>query len=76
MPRFVNQTFIVLVLVLLGFDGSLTTISVSMNNQPCIVYTAVVEVVILLKIHLVEYVCLIKLGVNLKVFNMIKGINE
>ena len=34
------------------------------------------EVVILLKIHLVEYVPNKKVDVNLKVFDMIKGINE
>ena len=37
MPGFIKQTFIVLVLVLLGFGGSLTTKCVSINNQPCMV---------------------------------------
>ena len=37
MPRFIKQRFIVLVFVLLGFGGSLTTKCVSINNQPCMV---------------------------------------
>ena len=37
MPRFINQMFIVLVLLLLGFGGLLTEKCVSINNQPCIV---------------------------------------
>ena len=71
MPGFIKKTFIVLVLVLLGFDGSLATNCVSMNNKPCIfrpfnvitvhlllVYPGAMEVVILLKVHLVKYVFL------------------
>ena len=37
MRRFINQTSIVLVLVLLRFGGSLTAKCASKNNQPCIV---------------------------------------
>ena len=96
MPGFIKQMVIILVLVLLGFGGSLATKSLSMNNEPCMVrpmliylnqmnfitthlslaQTGVMEVVILLKIHLVEYVPNKKDDVNLKVFDMIKGINE
>ena len=35
MVKFIKQTFIVLVLGLLGFGGSLATKCVSMNNQSC-----------------------------------------
>ena len=38
---FIKQ--IVLVLVLLGFGGSLTTECVSMNNQPCMVRPTLVD---------------------------------
>ena len=37
MPRFIKHTFIVLVLLLLGFGGLSTTKCVSINNQPCMV---------------------------------------
>ena len=33
MPRFIKQTFTVLVLLLLGFSGSLTTKCISLNKQ-------------------------------------------
>ena len=43
MPGFIKQTFIVLVLVLLGITGSLNTKYVSMNNHPCMVRPTLVD---------------------------------
>ena len=37
MPGFIKQMVIFLVLVLLGFGGSLATKSLSINNEPCMV---------------------------------------
>ena len=63
-----KQNFVVLMLVLLCFSGALTIKCLSMNNNPYIVRSTlfnlnpdhVMGVAILLKIHLVEYVFLIK----------------
>ena len=38
-----NQTYIVLVLGLLGFGGSLAIKCISMNNKPCIVKLTVID---------------------------------
>ena len=43
MPRFIEQTFFVLVLMLLGPGGSLATKSVSMSNQPCSVRLTLID---------------------------------
>ena len=43
MPRFIKQTFIVLVLVLLGFDGSLVTKYLYTNNQSCMIKPTLFE---------------------------------
>ena len=37
MLGFIKQTYVFLALVMLGFNGSLTTKCVSMNSQPCMV---------------------------------------
>ena len=71
MPRFIKPTHMVLVLALSGFGGSLAIKSVSMNNKPLLTFTGllnhpfiisldrckfVIQILILLKIYLVEYV--------------------
>ena len=43
MPAFIKQMFIVLVLVLLCFGGSMAINCVSMNNQPCMVRPTLVD---------------------------------
>ena len=44
MTGFIKQTFIVLVVVLLGVSGSLATKCVSMNNQSCMVRPTLIYV--------------------------------
>ena len=43
MLGFIKQTFIVSVLVLLGFGGSLVTEYAFMNNQPCMVRSMLID---------------------------------
>ena len=43
MPGFIKQMFILLVLVLFGFGGSLSTKCVFMNIQPCIVRPTLID---------------------------------
>ena len=97
MPRFIVQTFIILFLVLLCFDGSLGIKRVSMNNQPCFVRPMLIDMNPV-ELHYYQFIVSMKgctgsydtrkdpfgricfpnkmKDVNLKVCNMIKGINE
>ena len=43
MSRFIKQTFIVLLLVLLGFDGLLATKYIYTNNQSCMIKTTLFD---------------------------------
>ena len=43
MHGFIKRTFIVMVVVLLGFGGSLATKCTSMNNQSCMVRIALTD---------------------------------
>ena len=43
MPGIIKQMFIVLVLLLLVFGGSLSTKRVSMNNKPCLVRPTIID---------------------------------
>ena len=45
MPGFIKQMYVVqvLVLVLLGFDGSLVAKYISMNNQPCMARPTLID---------------------------------